>query len=85
MTFFRSAEFIYFHSVLGLLQVANIVLFTLTVSSLVNHWRTTAHLLDVEAKLHFGVVLKLFLITGIHIMLRISFTLTSLFRNSMDW
>ena len=85
MTFFKSAEFIYFHSVLALLQVANIVLFTLTVSSLVNHWRTTAHLLDVEAKLHFGVVLKLSLITGAHLMIKKSFDLNALFRNSMDW
>ena len=84
--FFTSSEFIYFHSILLIIEVSNVILFLLTIYHLVkikkdyysiftpllntyqvSHWRTTAQILDVEDrnnKLHFWIVLKLFMITG---------------------
>ena len=62
--FFLTPEFVYFHSVILVLEMANVVFFCLTISSLVKHWRSTAQLLHTETKTHFGIIFKLFLITG---------------------
>ena len=65
ISFFYSSEFIYFHSVLFVLQMANIIFFILTVYFLVKHWQIAAELLKRETKIDFMIVLKLFFITGI--------------------
>ena len=62
--FFLTPEFIYFHSIILALESANVVFFCLTIKSLVKHWRSTAQLLHTETKTHFGIIFKLFLITG---------------------
>ena len=49
----------------SLLETANLIFLSLTVYSLVKHWRSTAQLLHTETKTHFGIIFKLFLITGI--------------------
>ena len=63
-SFLYSPEFVYFHSILILLQGANIVFFSLTVFYLVKHWKIAADLLKRETKINFMIVLKLFFITG---------------------
>ena len=73
--FFLTPEFLYFHSIVLVLETANIVFFCLTIHSLSKHWRTTALLLHTETKTHFAIIFKLFLITGEMIM--ISQTLSS--------
>ena len=62
--FFATSEFMYFYSVLVLLQAANIIFFLLTVYYLVEHWRTSAALIKSETKGNFVIVIKLFFIMG---------------------
>ena len=62
--FFFTPEFIYFHSIILLLQSANIVFFIMTVYSLVKNWRSMADVISIETKQNFLIVLKLFFITG---------------------
>ena len=61
---FITSEFIYFHSILLLLQAANIVFFILTLKHLINHWKLTGNVLHVECKGNFLIVVKLFFIMG---------------------
>ena len=62
--FFRTPEFIYKHSVILALEISNVLFFALTIRCLVRHWRSTAQLLNTQTKMHFGIIFKLFLITG---------------------
>ena len=62
--FFSSPEFLYFHSVLMVLQGSNIIFFLLTVYYLVDHWKNSAGLIKSETRGNFLIVLKLFFIMG---------------------
>ena len=64
MAFFKSSEFLYFHSILISLEISNVILFILTWHNLMSHWKTAAETLDIQSKMHFGIVVKLFFITG---------------------
>ena len=61
---FLTSEFLYFHSILLLLQTANILFFLLTLKHLINHWRMTGSVLQVECRGNFLIVVKLFFIMG---------------------
>ena len=62
--FFYTPEFVYFYSVLILLQLANVSLFILTTCILINHWRSSAVFMKRENKKNFLIVVKLFFIMG---------------------
>merc|ERR1711892_777423 len=64
-SFFKSSEFLYFHSILIILQVTNVLFFLATVYYLVDHWRHAGSLVQRENKGNFLIVLKLFFIMGI--------------------
>ena len=63
---FLTSEFIYFHSILLLLQTANILFFLLTLKHLINHWRMTGSVLQVKCRGNFLIVVKLYFIMGRH-------------------
>ena len=62
--FLKTPEFIYKHSIILVLEIFNFIFFILTIHCLIKHWRSTAQLLNTQAKMHFGIIFKLFLITG---------------------
>ena len=62
--FFYTPEFIYFHLILLLLQVANVFFFVLTIYFLADHWRTAAVFMKRENRKNFLIVVKLFFIMG---------------------
>ena len=62
--FLKTPEFIYKHSIILVLEIFNFIFFSLTIHCLIKHWRSTAQLLNTQAKMHFGIIFKLFLITG---------------------
>eukprot|EP00092_Neocalanus_flemingeri_P083242 GFUD01104451.1.p1 GENE.GFUD01104451.1~~GFUD01104451.1.p1 ORF type:complete len:540 (-),score=97.41 GFUD01104451.1:263-1882(-) len=64
-TFFSTPEFLYFHSVLIALQVANVLFFLRTVYYLVEHWRNAAGIIKIDNSGNFLIVIKLFFIMGI--------------------
>lgn len=64
-SFFKTPEFIFFHSILLLLQVMNIFLFLGTTKQLIHHWRGVATIFQGTAKENFILVTKLFFIMGI--------------------
>ena len=64
LNFFYTSEFIYFHSFLIVLQMANITFFCLTVFFLMKHWRLNAELLKQKTRIDFQVVIRLFFVTG---------------------
>ena len=64
IAFFSSPEFLYFHSILIALQVANVLFFLMTVYYLVEHWRNAAGIIKSETRGNFLIVLKLFFIMG---------------------
>ena len=72
--FFSSPEFLYFHSILMVLQASNIFFFLLTVYYLVDHWRNSAGIIKSETSGNFLVVLKLFFIMG-KLLIRLCFSM----------
>ena len=62
--FFFTPEFIYFHFILVILQIINIILFILTTSTLINHWRRSVVFMRGESRRNFLIVVKLFFIMG---------------------
>ena len=63
--FFSTPEFLYFHSILIVLQATNIIFFLLTVYYLVDHWPKASGMIKSETSANFLIVLKLFFIMGI--------------------
>ena len=61
---FLNSEFIYFHSILLVLQSSNVVFFLLTLKHLISHWWITGSVLQVESRGNFLIVVKLFFIMG---------------------
>jgi len=62
---FSNSEFIYFQSIMLLLQSVNIILFLITLSHFIKHWTLAGKVLQVENRGNFSIVIKLFIIMGI--------------------
>ena len=63
-SFFSAPEFLYFNSIILVLQTANIIFFLLTVYYFVDHWKTNESIVRDKTKRKFQIVLKLFFIMG---------------------
>jgi len=68
-SFFQSAQFLYFHLIVGILIMVNIICFLITGISLCSHWRNMTHVNSSSTsdgiRNQFRIVLKLFIIMGI--------------------
>jgi len=68
-SFFKSASFLYFYLIVGILIIVNIICFLITGISLCLHWRNMTHVNSSSTsdgiRNQFRIVLKLFIIMGI--------------------